>query len=1028
MTYTTKTKTTRYVFLLIIILFTSVHIFSQNTKTRKIDFDIRVELNDNTHSLLGYEKIRYRNYSKQALTQIYFHLYPNAYKDRESALCKELVAANDVSLYYAEAEQRGYIDSLHFTVNGQAADFELHPKYKDIGILSLKEALLPMDSIEIETPFFVKIPGNFSRLSHVGQSYQICQWYPKPAVYDDAGWHAMPYHDQGEFYSEFAHYKVAITLPSNYIVGASGILQEEKEIAFMNNRAADTSIYAERFKKSEPSSSVMKTITFVQDSIHDFAWFADKRFIVRKGILNLSSNQRNVTCWVLHTGYKLALWDSALFYTQRAIQFYSKKIGEYPYQQYTVVDGTVSAGGGMEYPLITNVNTPSNAKELDIVITHEVGHSWFYGILASDEREEPWLDEGLNSYYEYLYTKEYYPSSLISDEFTGSKFINRIIGLHKFEASYATKLAYLIASANQDDPAIQQHARSFTPFQYGAIVYSKTPLVLDYIASFIGADAFELAIKSYYSQFAFKHPTSINFKNQLQLFSKQDLNQLFTVLIETNQLQKTSIQNIKKSKSNELIVSLNKKPASLPIPFRIYSSGSYEDRWFQESKITLHSSIDSFNIFSDERHISKPYENSMVRNDGNSWKIHNRKLLIRAIGIIRNPNHRQLNILPVIGWNNTDKLMAGIILYNSPLPAPRFEYRIMPMFGIGSLQATGMAHFAYHIYPAVLHALTFQCKMQRFSYNDYLKIPEIKTKSVAFFQIQPSIIIHFKNASVHSASQKSLALKSSIVYQEFGNDFYKGNVIDHWYQTSDITFQYKNTKKINPYNAISCLQFSSDFASLSQTLEYSISYNKSKSAVTFRLFGAYMFYKKPIAIDLDKGLLPPNRSLTISSNPAVGNYLGKMNEDFTYESVYLDRSAQSKVLSHQVFINKEGGFRSMIGTGIGNSDKWIFTLSASATVPKRIPIKPFACIGTGYLFDYKSSSYKHGVFIAEAGFSLVGISNIFEIHFPLLVTNNIKENQKFNFGIDKFYERITFTLDINLLQPFKRIRELSFIN
>ena len=1023
-----KTKSTSKIFLALIILFTNVYIYAQSAWQQRIEYDIQVTLDDAHHTLSGHEKMIYYNNSDASLSSIYIHLFANAYKNRNTALAKELLQNNRTSFHFADDNQRGYIDSLAFTVNGEAAKFELLENNIDIGILYLKTPLTPHSSIVIETPFFVKIPGNFSRLSHVNQSYQICQWYPKPAVYDQTGWHAMNYHDQGEFYSEFGSYKVAITLPKNYVVGASGILQEPEEQAYIDSLAADTSAITDENHYFFPASSkTFKTITYIQDSIHDFAWFADKRFVVRKSEVELPNTHRKVTTYAMFTGYNPDLWAHATDFINRSLYFYSEHVGDYPYTVYTAIDGTLSAGGGMEYPMLTNINTPSDLHELDIVITHEVGHSWFYGILASNERDEPWLDEGMNSFYENWYNNQYYPKEPLYKELMDSKLLAKLIGIYDLPDSYKNKLFYLFPAALHKDQAIGLKSLAYSDQNYGAIVYSKTALVIDYISDYMGKSAFDLAMQSYYKNYQFKHPSGIDLENELQKFSKMSLSPLYSSLIHSNEYQKSSIKNIKNSKSNEISIYLNKQKSNLPFPITVVRNNESITNWYDTNHIQLdNNAISKISLFGTSNHIATPFNEQHFVLKNNRFVNTYKSIAVKMIGLVRAPNQRQLNILPAIGWNQTDKLMLGLLLYNSPIPAPAFEYQLAPMFATGSLSPTGMGRISYHIYPTPLKEIRLSLKAQRFTYADYYIESLNKTKQLAFYNAQPSIKIVFKNKSIHSPIVKSLTLMSSIVYQEFQNDFNNSEKVNHWYQTAQLSFDFKSQQKINPYKINTAIQASSDFANLQATANYSISYFKAKCSVDFRFFAGYFFYLKNIAIDLDKGFIPPNRSLTMSSNPLVGNFARKMNEDFTYESIYLDRSGYTKVLSHQVFTNKEGGFRSMIGTGLGNSSKWILSLGVSASLPKRIPIRPFATIGTGYLFSYKENTYKHGVFIAEAGFSIVALKDIFEIHFPLLVTKNIKENQNFNFGIDKFYERITFTLDLNLLNPFEKIRNLKY--
>jgi hypothetical protein len=177
----------------------------------------------------------------------------------------------------------------------------------DVGVILLNTPLHPGEKCTVSTPFKVKLPsGLVSRMGHIGQSYQITQWYPKPAVFDKDGWHAMPYLNQGEFYSEFGSFDVSITLPSNYVVGATGNLETQSEIDFLNQLSQDTTrcnrLSALTVDGNEiVSSSTVKTIRYTQRNVHDFGWFADKKWIVKKGEVITPHTKTKVTCWAMCT-------------------------------------------------------------------------------------------------------------------------------------------------------------------------------------------------------------------------------------------------------------------------------------------------------------------------------------------------------------------------------------------------------------------------------------------------------------------------------------------------------------------------------------------------------------------------------------------------------------------------------------------------------------------------------------------------------------------------------------------------------
>ncbi|MFQ5335798.1 MAG: hypothetical protein ACE5DN_06965, partial [Flavobacteriales bacterium] len=294
-------------------LSTSHQLMAQAYFQQRVDYRISVKLDDEKHELTAVESFTYTNNSNDTLDFIWIHLWPNAYRDNKTAMAEQMLENGNTVFYYSNEKNRGYIDSLDFTVDGKKAKWEYHPQHRDICKIYLDKPLPHGQSVEVATPFRVKIPlGVFSRLGHIGQSYQITQWYPKPAVYDKYGWHEMPYLNQGEFYSEFGSYDVSITLPANYVVGATGNLQDKSEMLWLDSIAAATKkIPAMQFPatNSFPSSSVrMKTIRYVQDGVHDFAWFADKRFHVLKGEVELPHAHRKVTSWVMFTNAEAHLW------------------------------------------------------------------------------------------------------------------------------------------------------------------------------------------------------------------------------------------------------------------------------------------------------------------------------------------------------------------------------------------------------------------------------------------------------------------------------------------------------------------------------------------------------------------------------------------------------------------------------------------------------------------------------------------------------------------------------------------------
>jgi hypothetical protein len=447
---------------------------------QRVDHRIEVRLDTASRTLDGFERITYFNRSPDTLRYIPFHVWPNAFKNDRTAFSEQQLRNGDTRFYFSNKEERGYINRLDFRVNGQAARTEDHPNHIDIIRLLLPAPLLPGDSALITTPFHVKLPFNFSRGGYEGKSVQATQWYPKPAVYDAEGWHPMPYLDQGEFYNDFGNYDVSITLPRKMIVAATG------ENVFQNDvLAADT------IKQSGVPD--LETWRFRQNNVHDFAWFASPNFIRKEDSCRLQSG-RIVTVSTFYSAAEKKQWDSSLIYAKRALLFYSNEVGEYPYQTLSIVQGPgEGAGGGMEYPTITLVAPAVNAKALDITIAHEVGHNWFQGLLANNERQQPWLDEGVNSFYERKYSRLFYGPGTEPEE-------------HLF---------LTLARQHRDQP-IATPSDSFHRFNYALVAYYKTARWLEGIEQQIGADSFRRMMQDWFSKEAYHHVSAEQFGAHLQ--------------------------------------------------------------------------------------------------------------------------------------------------------------------------------------------------------------------------------------------------------------------------------------------------------------------------------------------------------------------------------------------------------------------------------------------------------------------------------------------------------------------------------
>jgi Peptidase family M1 domain len=477
---------------------------------QQINYNIAVELNDTDHTLTGYEQIEYFNNSPDTLKFIWFHLWPNAYKNDNTAFSDQLLENGRTDFYFSSNEKRGYINRLDFKVNGAVVKMEDHPQHQDIIRIVLTAPLAPGNSCKIETPFHVKLPYNISRGGYNGQSYQITQWYPKPAVYDSKGWHPMPYLNQGEFYSEFGNYKVQVTAPAAYKIAATG----------------------EELQNDTGSNRNLKTAVYKQDNVHDFAWFADKNFIIQKDTLLLPSGRIiRVAAYTVKGSKNESAWKNAVRYIKKAVISRSNLLGEYPYQNVSVVDADVDYGGGMEYPTITAISGIRTDKELEGLVEHEVGHNWLYGILASNERDHPWMDEGINTYYGTRYWDK--EADINVRPLVKQKFIK-----DRMPANMNFFSLYNVMNEKTDQP-IETTSEKFSGLNYDLIVYHQTSRWMQSLEKFLGREMFDSCMHKYYKRWQFKHPYPEDLKKVFEEVSGKNLDSSFALLTKKGNLSNT---------------------------------------------------------------------------------------------------------------------------------------------------------------------------------------------------------------------------------------------------------------------------------------------------------------------------------------------------------------------------------------------------------------------------------------------------------------------------------------------------------
>jgi hypothetical protein len=455
-------------------------------------YQISCRLDAEKKTIEGTELLTWTNTTTKVASTLRFHLYLNGFRNTLSTFWRE-----------SGGEHRGNRlpeswGSIELTRMMLADGSDLlpaltyvspddgNPNDRTVAEIQLSRPVGPGETISVSIDFRSRLPRVSTRTGWKGDFFLVAQWFPKIGVLEEDGWNCHQFHATSEFFADFGDYDVSIDVPARYRgkVGATGVRVEERELP------GERLLY--RFK---------------QESVHDFAWTADPRYIVVEDLFRepgVGDVQIHLLLQPEHRG-QAARYLKA---TKTAISGYGRVLGPYPYSTLTVVDPPWGArgAGGMEYPTLITGGTyriaPKNVHSPESVTIHEFGHQYFYGLLASNEFEEPWLDEGFNSYMEDRVVAAAYGSNHpVLPVFGWRVPVNVPVNLPLDE----NRRYFPVATWD----ALASAAWKFrTRTSYGAHVYSKTALVLATLERLIGTPAMNRALRLYADRWKFKHPTT----------------------------------------------------------------------------------------------------------------------------------------------------------------------------------------------------------------------------------------------------------------------------------------------------------------------------------------------------------------------------------------------------------------------------------------------------------------------------------------------------------------------------------------
>jgi hypothetical protein len=503
-----------------------------------IDYKINAALNVQTNIVKGTENIVYTNNSPDTLRKIYFHMYWNAFQPNSvmDLRSRELGKTTFTSrrgtqmqdwdprvrdrIQQLKPEEIGYQRISQITIAGKAQQLIDHETILEV---VLTQAILPKSSVSLSLNFEAQVPKQIRRSGRdnvEGVRFSMSQWYPKMVEYDYQGWNTNPYIAR-EFYGVWGNYDVNLTLDKNYMVAATGVLQNP-------TAAAD--------------ASGNKTWNFKGSNIHDFVWAADDHFKhlskeVRKGL-------------TLHVYYKEkdaqadSAWANVLWAAEKVLPYMEKKFGAYPYPQYSFIQG---GDGGMEYAMATLLKGPSLGTAF-----HEWMHSWYQHILGTNESLFPWMDEGFTSFGEEAISYWYEENHATNSPYLSEKAKAQLKAAHEAAKTQLPLVQagnyagyYGLVKSGFEEPMRTHSDHYNTNMAYSSAAYSKGATFLGVLGYIISDSLRDKTLLNYYNTWKFKHPNANDFTRvaektsgiQLQWFKEYWVNSTKTVDYGLNDIQ-----------------------------------------------------------------------------------------------------------------------------------------------------------------------------------------------------------------------------------------------------------------------------------------------------------------------------------------------------------------------------------------------------------------------------------------------------------------------------------------------------------
>ncbi|HET6350138.1 MAG TPA: M1 family aminopeptidase [Candidatus Krumholzibacteria bacterium] len=467
--------------------------------------------------LSGSETIVYANNSPDTLKEFYLHLYPNAFRSKDSAYMRDEHRQYNLVLRDLSEEHKGWLKIENVKIDGTAVE----PKIDDtIAQMTLPAPLAPGDTLHIQLTFDEKIHKAEDRSGYTGNHFDMAQWYPKIVVYDDKGFHPDKFMT-GEFYGEFGTFDVHIELPENFVVAATGLVADGDPGWTYNPP------HAGKNAPMKPATDKTKVVHFHAEQVHDFTWVADPTFVVQDTTIG------DLKVYSVYRRKSAKTWeDSTLVHLTRAIAFEEKHVGKYQWPQITVCE--MLRRGGMEYPMII-----LDGRANQFLVMHEFGHEYFYGQLANNEREEAWIDEGFASFITRWYDEQKYGPWGDKHDWN---WYQRITPQYKLWEAYRRDVFDLDRRNYGERTSFRSEKYDNS---YRIHVYQKAALTYNVMRFVAGDSTFDVINHTFFDKWKLKHVNEDRYREACESVLNRDLSRQFEQWLHTRKTVDYDLEDVR---------------------------------------------------------------------------------------------------------------------------------------------------------------------------------------------------------------------------------------------------------------------------------------------------------------------------------------------------------------------------------------------------------------------------------------------------------------------------------------------------